>query len=144
MSENIEETGFGWIAPNGTTVGCPMFNHLSGIRSWELATDIQEISDAFESLDDVERSCNELADAGEHPEWHMYDMAEMELTPVIIDSLYENGFVRVGVNQRSKEMGVEGIPTAIASLMNKINYVLNEYNAEHQTEYTLSIYRRNK
>lgn len=142
MELKIEDTGFGWISPNGATIGCEMYDHVTSITNWHAIKSIPEVVDAMEDVRQASLTCESLANAGEHPEWHIYEMAEWDACTTITKTLYERGFVRIGVNTRAQKMGMEGTSSAIQSLLQKAKSILREYNAWNQTDFNLETHVR--
>jgi len=133
---NFYETGTGWITDKGELIGCKSFHHKSIL--WDYLK-CQEVDSLRERIEEVERECSELADAGEHPEWHVYEMCEYDAENKIVQIAYEKGFVRIGLDQRRKVIGVEGCPKALKNRMQQIKTIVEKFNNENGEEYTLSV-----
>lgn len=69
------DTGVGWITPEGKVVGCTLYNHHQTLK--DLPSVSPEFAAFMEEGDNkvrgVEEECQRLKDAGEHPEWHVYE-----------------------------------------------------------------------
>ena len=85
---------YGWLTPRGKFEECTRWGHFeapSVLALWE--------SEGYdERLADVEAGCQSDANAGEHPAWHCYDMAQSDFRSDLISQLYGLGFIRVGTN----------------------------------------------
>ena len=52
-----------------------------------------------EEVEDAEESCRQLAENGEHPEWHTAEMARDGLSSEVVLWGYDHGFARLAVFQ---------------------------------------------
>lgn len=84
---------YGWIDPNGVFEICASYMHAKA----KCLDHIWEETGAQDRVDATERSCQAAADAGEHPEWHCYEMAQDAANAEVCREAVKRGFVRVGV-----------------------------------------------
>ena len=130
---DIQKTGFGWISSSGEFFPCEMYDHWSTLRKI-VGSEIQlEMDRQEERLQEIEKECQELADSGEHPEWHVYECAESDAEADVIKLMYKKGWVRIGTNKRAGILGAEGTPEAI-----KNHYQLLK-DMEEQSGYVLDV-----
>lgn len=85
----------GWLLPNREFVECELFAHLEVVAN--NASLRKLVPDTiFSNLEEVELWCQELADSGDHPEWHCYEMARDDANDKVRDILLDAGCYRVG------------------------------------------------
>lgn len=141
--KDIRQTGFGWIAPNGETLGCDSFDHIESLRVWAVVRDRSpEAVEILDDLDEIKSDCQALEDEDGncHGEWHIYEMACDEKHPQIARHLYRAGFIRIGTSKHIEAMEAEGRPESIRSRLSLIRSILRDYNAEHRCEFDLKIH----
>jgi len=109
----IYETGSGWLTPAGQAIACRRYGHLETIKHLPGAPDI---SDLMNLIDEAERDCQALEDAGEHPEWHNYEMALDDGIFQAHNRIYNTGFVRIGTNRYWHLIEFEGTKAALENL----------------------------
>ena len=131
---DIFETGCGWITPKGEFLGCNFYDHIAIVISHVQNPQALEL---VEGLHEIEQGSLRLIEEGEHPEWHVYEMAKDDADDAIVRMAYEEGFVRVGVGRDIGVIGAEGTPAAIKARMVQIRKVVKEYNAGHGVQYKL-------
>jgi hypothetical protein len=117
----LVKTGFGWIKPDGTILACEMYNHWDSISSsfGDLeCPQAKAIIEAYEQeRDRMASPHNALIAAGEHPEWHTFEMWEDYEKPRARDriyaALYKAGWVRVGRDRDANMLSFEGTSAAL-------------------------------
>jgi len=130
------ETGTGWITDRGELIGCKSFRHKNVL--WANIK-CQEVKDLIEKVEETERGCCELADAGEHPEWHVYEMCKDWAQDEIVRIAYAQRFIRIGIDRRRKEIGVEGHPNALKNRMQQIKSIVERFERKNGEKFTLSV-----
>ena len=133
--KEIKRTGFGWISPNGNSLGCEMFNHLENIFEWEESSNIPKIIEASNSLNDILNDIDYLIDNDEHPEWHNYEMAKDGYECEVYKELLNHGFIRIGVSTIGEIIEAEGKPEYIKKHLSLLNQIVDEYNFHNKTDY---------
>ena len=95
----IQIGNYGIMTPKGEIVPCRGYAHASTIISC-LSGD-KEFSDWYagknEEVEDVEEGCRQLAENGDHPEWHVAESARDSLSWKVVQRGYERGFVRLTI-----------------------------------------------
>lgn len=71
-----------------------LYEHLEAFKTIFEGDMLSMLERELESVDDVERSCQESADNGEHPEWHAVEMAESDARHRIMMAFYNDGGIR--------------------------------------------------
>lgn len=70
-----------------------LYEHIDFVRKY-YADEFDEISSLFSDLDYVYKQCNELANNGDDPEWHVYEMASDDVEFDINNILISNNILR--------------------------------------------------
>ena len=86
---------FGWITPQKEFIDCGRFEHLEVLSKHESMCNRPEIAELISSAEEAERGCQALVDAGEHGEWHSYEMALDDVKDAVWKLAMEEGYVRV-------------------------------------------------
>ena len=87
----------GWLTPNGKFFECDTYMHLDVVSSEpELLRYVPNHAELMEKVQGAKDVCEDLAANGEHPEWHIYDMAADSARFEIQDLLKAGGCLRVG------------------------------------------------
>jgi hypothetical protein len=106
---------FGWVTPCRLFIETKSFQHFKLIgETPELLKLVPDYDKLQSDIDDVEQGCMALADNGEHPEWHNYEIARSHANGEAIGSLYNSGAIRVG--SANGTMYFEGTSEAIQNL----------------------------
>lgn len=111
------EAVFGWLTPDNNFIECEPYEHMDILRDNPEVLATSDIQDRFEELDAIEADCQALAENGEHPEWHHYEMAEYALSKDLYELLLKNGFIRVGENTTTNTLHFEATPETIKNRM---------------------------
>lgn len=108
---------FGWITPSRVFVPTQAYLHIEAVCKNEVLQSLlpDGLKDPETELEYVRRGCEESVEAGEHPEWHRYEMALDRFGSDVIKALYESGAVRVG-EAPNKILCFEGTPQGLANL----------------------------
>jgi len=96
---NYDSDLFGWMTPARKFIECDKWEHLPTVFSTkELYRYLPEVLKVeITNLQEIERSCSELADEGKHPEWHVYECACYDANKKEMwGSLLDAGCIRVG------------------------------------------------
>ena len=102
----------GWITNKGKVIECKPFNHFcvqdeTLLNIWD---------ERQEEVREIEEICNARMEAGEHPEWHVYEIAESDCTAQAYSDAYDLGYLRLSPwNYRGElpQLAVEGRPEYI-------------------------------
>ncbi len=125
----INEAGqkiFGWLSPRGNFYQVDMFQHIEAVEKVpELKNLIPNFDDEVAALEHLRQWSNDQIEAGEHPDWHTYEMASDDFKYSIIKSLYNAGCLRVGSSGSS--IHFEGKSPAISNLYQKAKDLAEEH-----------------
>ena len=86
---------YGWLTAKGFAE-TDLHQHLNAECVRQLIEGNKELDELEERADATDASCQEAADAGEHPEWHWYEMAYDDYICAVVRTCYDAGFIRVG------------------------------------------------
>ena len=115
---------FGWITKDNQVLLCKEYDHFETLREFPEITKYVDIDGIIESLDWVQQDCCNLAQEGEHPEWHHYEMYEDSCRDRVWSTLLKNGFIRFGIAYNDDErMYFEGLPEVIKDKYEKCKSV---------------------
>lgn len=88
---------YGWLLPNSEFVECPMYCH-NDIRYHNYIKD--RLGDWMEErrswLDELHEESIDLINQGEHPAWHVVEMAEDDYRWELMQRIHRIGCLRVG------------------------------------------------
>lgn len=113
-ASKILKTGFGWISNSGDLHACERYGHFEGLsKIVEDPKFSQKIEEYDDRLNSIQEDSEALIAQGEHPEWHVYEMAQDSYGSEIVDMAYKFGWIRIGVDRQSNILGVEARPKAI-------------------------------
>lgn len=114
---------YGWILPSRTVIRCSFYGHLPAIAKNDEAMSLlpSSLQNFWEDLEYIESECQALANKGEHPEWHCYEIAESDYRHQVRTALYNAGAVRFGTYKisSSRIMTFEGKGNGLANLKQK-------------------------
>lgn len=114
MKEDLLKLGFGWISNSGECFGCEQWCHVSIIEKIVIDEKIKtKIDEINESVEETRKRCQELADNGEHPEWHSYEMADDDACAETVQHLFNSGWIRIGTTREIIE--AEGLSESITT-----------------------------
>lgn len=133
MIDEFFRTGFGWIAPHGEVLGGDVYSHVNILKNDAHLP--EKLRQVFEEIEDAFQYCSHLADSGEHPEWHRYDMAAHSVTY----EAYKVGYIRLGVNIHAGVFGVEGKSEFIHSRMDMIQRLKDQFEQHNNVELRLRV-----
>lgn len=87
----------GWITPSGRFVSCKNYKHLDIVKN-DKEFQLPEIKEIFQNLKEIKKSCldAEKREGSTNAEWHIYEIAQDNLSGKIIKLLYRSKFIRVG------------------------------------------------
>lgn len=106
---------FGWITPSKVFIETPRFSHFRAIIDNSILSNLlPENLRNTDDLDAIAQACQSLAEAGEHPEWHCYEMACDSREADVVNAMYDAGAIRVGT--AISGICFEGRPKAITNL----------------------------
>lgn len=116
----------GWITNKGKIIECKPYNHFDVddddlLNLWDEY--VQEIQIAF-------NMCNGLAEAGEHPEWHYYEITQNDCKNEAYSDAYKLGYLRISPWIRIGEipmLAVEGLSKFINTHKLIIKELANKY-----------------
>ena len=104
----------GWLLPDGTHVFSEEYEHIYiALSTPALRTMLNEqLLDALEGVRDTMDTCNALCQAGEHGEWHIYEMACSDYEACggnaqVWAELLDGGCARFGILDGTKLMKFE-------------------------------------
>jgi len=108
-----------------------LYEHLEKFKEIFTGDMLSMLEEQMDMVDDAERSCQELADDGEHPEWHAVEMAESDARNHIMTAFYKDGGVRFFIsanyrkqtfddNERVYKLIFEGGSNGIGEIANLI------------------------
>lgn len=101
----------GWITPTKEVIECDTYGHIEVIRDTpSLKRFVPDFDKEWESLERIEQDCQERIDEDEHPEWHIYEMAESDFRADVWKRLMDAGCIRFYENN------FEGTRDAVANL----------------------------
>lgn len=132
-NNNFFETGFGWLTPKGKVIGGEAYDHINIL--WEDADLPQSFKEELMTLDDIHSNSIALIDDGNHPEWHVYEMA---LDDFICD-VYNAGYIRLGFSKHFGLFEVEGNKKVVESRMDLINRIKDRFEQENDIEFKLRV-----
>lgn len=116
----------GWINSKGVVIETKPYQHLKDVD--EVLSNIWK--PLQEEIDEAYRCSEELSEAGEHPEWHRYEIAESDCQARAYDEAYALGYLRISPYLRTSEqpmIAVEGLQKWIETH----KYVLKELADKH-------------
>jgi len=122
----IHDTGFGWICPCGCIVGCSLHEHMDVVAALPGAPDVEDLR---KQVAEARRGCEELDEAGEHPEWHTYDMALDDAQFTAYERLMTAGFIRVGYHRHRHNLDFEGSADALGRQKRFIQRIVEDIRA---------------
>lgn len=89
----------GGITPSGDAWNVKPYGHidLSDYKTSKYYGLIATVADRVaEDVSFAEEECTELAEAGEHPEWHVWEMVSDNARREVMNTMFKAGFVRYG------------------------------------------------
>ncbi len=108
---------YGWLLPDGTAHECAKYNHSNISLAVLVDPNFQEQQ---QDVRDAHQECTDLDDAGEHPEWHSYEMTLGRIDWQARKLLYAKGALRYGTftspSDGQRKMEFEGIVEGIHAL----------------------------
>ncbi len=109
---------FGWITPSKEFIKVQAYCHLEEIgKNEKLSVYVPKLDDYRQRVQDACDSCQASVDAGEHGEWHHYEITQDTMSGRVVCDLYKAGCVRVGLPYQSSALHFEGTPEGINNLM---------------------------
>ena len=135
--KSVLEKGYGWVSVRGQFYVVDKFTHFSIIQKLPISNELKGKIDSWvDDLKDVGKSCEDLADAGEHPEWHCYEMTEDSIRDDIIKSMYEEGWIRFGRNVGRNMWEFEGFPKPLKDRLSVIRKFKNQLDPDVKVQIT--------
>lgn len=122
----------GWIAPDGNFIECPNYQHFSVLVKHPIIGKLPKIVEMLAYTEGIADSCQALSEAGEHPEWHTYEIAVENGKYQMLDYLLDEGYIRVG-NSRER-MHFEGRPHVLKEKLQFCKYFAESYGKEYVFE----------
>lgn len=117
------EKRYGWLTPSKAVVTCKWFGHLEALGKFP---DVSEAYTIYENTIENNREfVNDcLSDLGpnEHPEMHRFDGIDDDARDLLIKTVYELGYIRLGI-YRDYAIEAEGSPEGIRSSLTKLNAI---------------------
>lgn len=104
----------GWITNKGKVIVCGTYEHFNV----EDETLVNIWKPYEEQIGSAYQACEDLANEGEHPEWHNYEMCQDDCQRRAYDDAYKLGYLRLtSLNPRGElpRIAVEGLPQWIES-----------------------------
>lgn len=124
--DGVIKKQFGWLTNRGEFYGVPYSGHLKALKELPLPSDMSNLYDELQQdIDAAEESCQELVDAGEHGEWHHYEMTVDRSIDRFVEELYKHGWIRIGKSYHDNVFEFEGKPESLKSKMDYINKFKN-------------------
>lgn len=137
--------GFGWISPSGRLIPCSQWGHYDVIiNDEEIESAIPWIHASWGGVEAAREECENLANSGEHPEWHIYEIAEDNFRYKVWEALMSAGFLRVGTSVYGKIVEIEGSRDTLSKYLNNIKDLIIEFNASKGVEYSMVFQRKDK
>jgi len=115
----------GWITNNSKVIECNTYDHFKVddpiiTKLWE---------DKQKELDEIHEDCSNLSADGEHPEWHVYEIAESNAQYETYRELYARGFVRLAPINRY-ELAAQGTSKALEAHKYVLKELADKYHCE--------------
>lgn len=124
-SELLEKR-YGWLTPTKDIITCKWFGHFETLENFPDTKDAYQIyKNTVESNQEYVDSC--LSDLGpdEHPEMHRFDGIDDDARDLLVKSVYELGYIRLGV-YLNYALEAEGSEHGIRSSMVKLNAIAKD------------------
>lgn len=118
---------FGWITPTSRILYCDRWCHDEVLKKDNEVLKVDEVREQIETKENIGKSCQELADNGEHPEWHCYEMYDIDY-----QCLLSNGFIRFG--SLDNRLHFEGKREVLASKLDVIKRESESNNMDYVLE----------
>lgn len=106
----------GWLTNLDEIVICArLYEHVDQIRKF-VSDNLKYpeldgfVFDSWQNVANAEQSCQDLADEGEHPEWHHYEMTQSSEEYRIIKKVYASDWLRI--YYKDGTLTIEGKDTA--------------------------------
>jgi hypothetical protein len=117
----------GWMTPEGKFFECGMFDHITTVSTVpELGRFVPYLEDYKVRLEDIDTICCQAGEDDEHPCWHNYALAEMDISVEIRNLLLEAGCMRVGSIPSADTMHFEGRASLVTDAKLQAAYDLAE------------------
>lgn len=104
----------GWMTPARQFIECRFNEHLDVVRDPAFYKHAPKLQELFDRLKEIEESCMETAEQGEHPEWHIYEIAFDRARDKAWNILLSAGFLRIAESRG--QLHFEGRPWAIKKM----------------------------
>lgn len=122
----------GWITNKGKVIECKPYDHFCVededlLDLWDEY--IQEIQDTYDM-------CSSLGESGEHPEWHLYEVAQDGCKNEAYNDAYKMGYLRLSPWDMRGEipmLAVEGLGKFIDSHKAVLKELCNKYECRIKT-----------
>ena len=142
LQENKECKVTGLIHPNDKVLECEFFQHLESAKKHpeflieSVRVYAEELNRELQIIGD---SCKESQENGEHPEWHIWEMAADDFNFNFLGSLYKHGYLRFYIHfkfqssqtfedpQLYANITLEGLKDKIEAHKDLIIYLQNKY-----------------
>jgi hypothetical protein len=121
---------YGWVTPKNDLVICDIFEHIEVIAEHEEAP--EQVKQAASRLSDIEKQCSAAAASGDHPEWHIYDIARWGEEGDTRKALLDAGFIRLG--QHLDRLHCHGRGKFLADKMQHLKDLAESYNCTAEFE----------
>ena len=128
----------GLISPNMELIALKSFEHLKYLlKEVNIFQDIiNETSYRLDCLYEEMSEHSENIGEDEHPEWHIYDIEQYNISDdfqtKLIKRAYENGWCRIGTyNSKGKHLEIEGFDS-INNYKELCYYIADMLNIEHK------------
>lgn len=117
FTREYNNTKYGWITQSGKIIETDLYGHLGVISNNFKEFNVSNFQNRLNEIESIQIECSERIESGEHPEWHIYEMAKDDLTWKIINAVFDAGNLRFG--QRESTIYFEGKSEAIKNLCQK-------------------------
>ena len=99
---------YGWLSPKGELVCCGSHDHLDALHAVGALSKnrLDTVKEARDGAVSSHGSCHDLMNAGEHPEWHNYEIAQYSWEKTagrIIADTYNDGWTRLGFHRNGSK-----------------------------------------
>lgn len=93
---------FGWITPTKRVIACEPYFHLETfLCDDEIRRILPKAAEWHARLVASYNGSQELIAAGEHPEWHCYEILESDIRSDVYAALLDVGCIRIGTDSTS-------------------------------------------
>ena len=94
---NSDLPNFGWITPTKRVIACDPYLHLETfLCDDEIRRLLPKAEEWHGELVSSYEGSQDLIAAGEHPEWHCYEMLESDIRSDVYKALLDAGCIRIG------------------------------------------------